>query len=412
MGFEILLSVLLIASYHLQYGNGRMILTMKDFISNSNSTNVDHSQAFQNAWRALCGGKGGSASFVIQAHETYTIQPQLLEGPCMPRNIHIQIDGTIEAPKMANDWGRNKLDCWLCFEKVTGLVLTGSGVLNTHGESWWSSVALQSRPVAVRFFGCQNILYNGLTQINSPRNHITILDSNNATLSNLHLIAPASSPNTDGIDISHSQNINIMSSTIKTGDDCVAIKRNSYNINVTYVTCGPGHGISIGSLGEGGASEVVQNVNVRHCTFTGTQNGARIKTWPATAVKVSDVTFRSFTGTCAAPIAIKLDCDPNTGCDNIVMEQINIASSSPKTPLTSYCKFAHVVSRFVSIPITCSFHTEDSQPASLNPQPSAPYAISPTTPHTQPHAPTTQPPLFFRFYTNFKAFLGRLGRNC
>lgn len=132
----------------------------------------------------------------------------------------------------------------------------------------------------------------------------------------------------------------------------------------------------------------------------------------ATAVKVSDVTFRSFTGTCAAPIAIKLDCDPNTGCDNIVMEQINIASSSPKTPLTSYCKFAHVVSRFVSIPITCSFHTEDSQPASLNPQPSAPYAISPTTPHTQPHAPTTQPPLFFRFYTNFKAFLGRLGRNC
>jgi len=27
------------------------------------------------------------------------------------------------------------------------------------------------------------------------------------------------------------------------GDDCVAIKRNSYNINVTYVTCGPGHGI-------------------------------------------------------------------------------------------------------------------------------------------------------------------------
>lgn len=70
---------------------------------------------------------------------------------------------------------------------------------------------------AVRFFGCQNILYNGLTQINSPRNHISIFGCTNATLSNLHLIAPANSPNTDGIDISHSQNIHVLSSTIKTG---------------------------------------------------------------------------------------------------------------------------------------------------------------------------------------------------
>lgn len=27
------------------------------------------------------------------------------------------------------------------------------------------------------------------------------------------------------------------------GDDCVAISGGSYDINVTYVECGPGHGI-------------------------------------------------------------------------------------------------------------------------------------------------------------------------
>ncbi|EFH45536.1 predicted protein [Arabidopsis lyrata subsp. lyrata] len=332
---------------------------------------------------------------------------------------------------MAKDWGSKISECWLCFEKVTGLVLTGSGVLNSHGENWWSSVGFPSRPEAVRFFGCQNLLYKGLTQINSPRNHISIFGCTNATLSNLHLIAPANSPNTDGIDISHSQNIHVLSSTINTGDDCVAIKGASYDINITYVTCGPGHGISIGSLGQGGASEVVQNVNVRHCTFSGTQNGARIKTWPggrgfvknilyenitlinanfpiiidqqyhqsagATAVKVSDVTFKSFKGTSADATAIKLDCDPTTGCDNIVMDHINIVSSSPRTPLTSYCKFAHVISRVVSIRIDCDFRNEDSQPASSHPQPSAPSAVSP-----KPH---TQPPLSFPFYTNFNIFL-------
>lgn len=36
---------------------------------------------------------------------------------------------------------------------------------------------------------------------------------------------------------------------------------------------------SVGSLGEDGAYNTVEHVNVVNCTFKGTQNGARIKTW-------------------------------------------------------------------------------------------------------------------------------------
>jgi len=37
---------------------------------------------------------------------------------------------------------------------------------------------------------------------------------------------------------------------------------------------------SIGSLGKDNErDDIVENVNVRSCSFTGTQNGARIKTW-------------------------------------------------------------------------------------------------------------------------------------
>ena len=85
------------------------------------------------------------------------------------------------------------------------------------------------------------------------------------------------------------------------------------NINITGVTCGPGHGIryryiiiieiwfswwnfstvksvlfslscgcefSVGSLGEKGAYEMVEQVHVRNCSFNGSENGLRIKTCP------------------------------------------------------------------------------------------------------------------------------------
>ena len=36
---------------------------------------------------------------------------------------------------------------------------------------------------------------------------------------------------------------------------------------------------SIGSLGKNGAYETVEEIHVSNCSFTGTQNAARIKTW-------------------------------------------------------------------------------------------------------------------------------------
>lgn len=72
------------------------------------------------------------------------------------------------------------------------------------------------------------------------------------------------------------------------------------------------------------------------------------------AVKVSNITFRYFEGTSATEIAIKLDCDENENCHNIVMEHINITSSSPYKNLTAYCKFVDVLSTFVNIDLNCS----------------------------------------------------------
>nr|VDD04878.1 unnamed protein product [Brassica rapa] len=375
-GFQLLISVLLVSSFYAHYGDSDSeFISVRDFLSDSGNTNADQSQAIQDAWKALCAGK--SKSLVIHANEVYTLLPQVFQGPCVASNPHIQIDGKIEAPKLVKDWGSNKPENWLSFDKVSGLTITGSGLLDPHGESWWSTVKFDSRPQALQFNRCNNLIYNGLTQRNSPKNHISISNCVQATLSNLHLIAPANSPNTDGIDISLSQQINIFSSAIQTGDDCIAIKTGSSDINITNVDCGPGHGIS---LGEGGATETVENVHVQHCTFTGADNAARIKTWPGSAVKVSDVTFRYFRGTCAQPIAIKLDCD-KIGCGNIVLEHINITSSSPKTSPSAICRFADVTSSFVNIDMKCVNHADLQGPS---PSPELP------SQYDQPHAQLPQ----------------------
>ncbi|KAI9185857.1 hypothetical protein LWI28_011338 [Acer negundo] len=64
-----------------------------------------------------------------------------------------------------------------------------------------------------------------------------------------------------------------------TGDDCVSIGSGSRDINVTNVQCGPGHGISIGSLGAGPNEDDVTGVHVTFCNLTNTMYGVRTKTF-------------------------------------------------------------------------------------------------------------------------------------
>ncbi|CAL9009743.1 unnamed protein product [Prunus brigantina] len=137
------------------------------------------------------------------------------------------------------------------------------------------------------------------------------------------------SPNIDGIDISSSRNVFIQHTSIGTGDDCIAINGGCSDLNIANIACGPGHGIS---LGANGALEKVNNVYVKDCSFSRTTNGARIKTWQggsgrASALSVDYVKYIDFEGTCASEEAIKLDCDQNSGCHNIIPHQNHFCGS-------------------------------------------------------------------------------------
>ncbi|THG07971.1 hypothetical protein TEA_006731 [Camellia sinensis var. sinensis] len=110
---------------------------------------------------------------------------------------------------------------WLVFSNVDGLIVNGTGQIDGIGKSWWDSCPkgtnCKTRPAALTFNRCNNLQLSGLRHVDSANNHISITNYAVATISNIHITAPKTSPNTDGIDISNSTRIQIHDSYIGTG---------------------------------------------------------------------------------------------------------------------------------------------------------------------------------------------------
>ncbi|KAL5823205.1 hypothetical protein ACOSQ4_021105 [Xanthoceras sorbifolium] len=358
--------------------------------SNNNAVNViqngavgdgetDDSQAFMRAWKSVCEATPQAPTLFIPPTKTFLLKPLRFQGPCKSPVIYVQVEGNIVASADIKEWENGDMENWIVFSNVNGLIFTGNGQIDGEGQTWWEQTNSnddKTAPTALAFFNCNNLQLSGLTHINSPKNHISISHCNGVTISNLHITAPDSSPNTDGIDISNSLFVNIHDCYIGTGDDCVAIGGDSSNITISRVSCGPGHGISVGSLGANGNTDTVEDIHVRDCSFHGTTNGARIKTWQGgsgyarkiffegitldavanpiiidqyycnkghdcknqtQAVAVSDVTYRGVRGTSSSEEAIQFSCSESVACTNILVNDIQITSSVPGGITRSSC---------------------------------------------------------------------------
>ena len=96
---------------------------------------------------------------------------------------------------------------------------------------------------SISFVSCKNVVVRGLTSINSQVSHMSIKNCHNVALNYLTLRAPSGSPNTDGINVQHSNRLTIYGSVIKTGDDCIALGPGTQNTVINQIVRGPGHGI-------------------------------------------------------------------------------------------------------------------------------------------------------------------------
>ncbi|KAL5781048.1 hypothetical protein ACOSP7_006077 [Xanthoceras sorbifolium] len=349
---------------------------------------TDSTQPFLQAWTSAC--KSPSPATVYIPRGRFLIKPIKFYGPCRSKII-FQIDGTIVAPPSYDSMGSSEF--WILFYKVNRLNVHG-GTFDATGAAYWScKKSRKSCPAptkSISFEECNDVVVNGLTSINSRYFHITTDACNNIMFRKLTITAPNWSPNTDGIHIQSSSGITISDSAIKTGDDCISMGPGSKNLLIDGVTCGPGHGISIGSLGNSAAEAGVQNVTVTGSVFTGTQNGLRIKTWgrssngfarnivyqncvmhnvynpiiidqnycpsnqcphQSSGVKISGVTYKNIKGTSATKVAMNFDCSPSNPCTGINLQDIKLTYSNRAA--TSFCKNAKGSSSGVVVPRSC-----------------------------------------------------------
>ncbi|XP_023528401.1 exopolygalacturonase-like [Cucurbita pepo subsp. pepo] len=358
----------------------------------------DNTQSFMKTWVAACHSKG--AARVVIPGGTFLISQIVFAGPCASTSpIVVQIDATLKGDIDLSNYVSNE---WILFEKINGLIITGRGTLDGQGDAVWKyndcgmNPTCQKLPVNLKFNGITNVFMKGISSINSKGFHMFITNSENVRLKKLHITAPDDSPNTDGIHLSRSNKVKISRSVISTGDDCISLGRGSMNVTINKITCGPGHGISVGSLGKYENEEDVLGVVIKNCTLIKTDNGLRIKTWPdsppsaasgilfqdinmidvknpilidqeyscsktncqrpPSRVKISDVHFINVKGSTISSVAVHLKCSKRFPCQNIELFNINLKYSGPpkkSLPFVSTCTNAKVGYRGVQFPPPC-----------------------------------------------------------
>ncbi|KAK4349116.1 hypothetical protein RND71_031871 [Anisodus tanguticus] len=358
----------------------------------------DDTQAFKQVWRAACNDENQNPSILIPSGKSFLVRPITFQGPCKSTNIQIQLSGSIEAPEDPEAWTGCENVSWIYFTGVFGLFINGSGTINGHGQRWWNTPSRTrvngtcTKPTAVHFNYCNGLRLNRIRLVNSSRDHIILTYSKEVTFSNIHISAPKYSRNTDGVDIFFSSQLRIQDSIIQTGDDCIAVNTGCSDIHITGISCGPGHGISIGSLGPNNTFANVEDVYVTNCYLEGTENGVRIKSWQGgsgyarsihfeninlknvenpiiidqnycngghscepqvSAVQVSNVTYKKIYGTTSSKLAINLNCSNSTACANIDMENIYITPVVPGEKIFATCNNAQGKASSNSPPVSC-----------------------------------------------------------
>ncbi|XP_011006003.1 PREDICTED: probable polygalacturonase At1g80170 [Populus euphratica] len=341
----------------------------------------DDTQAFVKAWGTACAIP--KSVFLVPSGRRYLVNATRFKGPCEDKLI-IQIDGTIVAPDEPKNWDPNLARLWLDFSKLNGVLFQGNGVIDGSGSKWWASSCKKNKsnpcrgaPTALTIDSSSAVKVTGLTIKNSQQMNFVISKSASVRISKVSVSSPGDSPNTDGIHITQSTNVVLQDCKIGTGDDCISIVNGSSAIKMKRIYCGPGHGVSIGSLGKDNSTGIVTKVVLDTALIRETMNGVRIKTWQGgngyvrgvrfenvrmdnvdnpiiidqfycdspkscqnqtSAVRISEIMYRNISGTTKSAKAMKFSCSDTAPCSTIVLSNVNLEKEAGT--VETYCNSA------------------------------------------------------------------------
>ena len=327
-------------------------------------------------------------------------------------------------------------------EGLTNITLTGDGTIDGNGAAWWAVTKddLHYRPGLMVLSGTNGLVIEDVLFQNSPNHNIVLAESTHVRVRRLRVSAPHHSPNTDGINFAGGQDQSIVDSHISNGDDCVSIVCGGAtvpappgagggtipyggNVIVRNVSCDGGHGISIGSIRHG----YVSNVTVEGVIFNGSDNGARIKTYPnhsglitgityrnivmnkvvnpilingaycpisqkpypcppgAVAVKIENIVFEDITGSGAVGRVGNFACSSVSPCRNITMRNVDLTAASHVFGKATFeCANAHGPAAVNVVPMSCLKPDRSGLPAPTSKTDHAQTIARPTSDEDEP----------------------------
>lgn len=230
-------------------------------------------------------------------------------------NLHLDAGATLLFSNAPQDYQMRRGGYENCLV-ATGchdVAITGRGTIDGQGQSWWEQYRkrivpgqtepvapnLPHRPFMVVLSGCRRVLIQDVALQNSPSFHLVPQGCEDVVIEGIHVVAPADSPNTDGLDPS-GHNFLITRCVFDVGDDCIALKPSSRgaaarpaceNFTITHCEFKHGHGLSIGGQTPGGLRHLV----VRDCAFDATAAGIRMKAGRGAGGLVEDLTYENLT---------------------------------------------------------------------------------------------------------------------
>jgi len=282
----------------------RSVFNVRDYGATGGGETSD-TAAIQSAIEA-CHEQGGGAVFIPAGH--YVTGSLVLRSHI---TLHLDAGATLlgsedpaDYPIVANRWEGSEQPTHASLitgEGLTQIAIVGRGTVDGRGAGWWRRFrdgALQfPRPRLIAFNNCSNILIEGITATNSPSWTINPVRCENVAVTNVTVINPPDSPNTDGINPDSCSNVRISNCYVSVGDDCITLKSGSEagasgarapcrDITITNCTMTHGHGgVVIGSETSGG----VRNVVISNCIFVGTDRGIRLKSRRGRGGVVEDI---------------------------------------------------------------------------------------------------------------------------
>ncbi|CAK5265960.1 unnamed protein product [Mycena citricolor] len=223
-------------------------------------------------------------------------------------NVEIAIEGNLTYPTSiaavqkvvsSSAYGGS----WFTFTGGSNVTLRGStdpnwGWIDSHGQQWWDANQQTSRPHGIAFSKITNGVIKNMKLWMPIGWNFATSGVNNVHIFNNTIIARSSTSsfpfNTDGFSAGGS-NILLEKNHIVNGDDCLTVTSGATNITWRNSYCEGGHGLSIGSLGKGGAKAQVDNVYIENTVMVNSLYAARFKSWTGGNGLARNITWKNIT---------------------------------------------------------------------------------------------------------------------